>query len=89
MEEMGFTTEVKERFNFIYNQKLDNNLTEHELDHILIGNFNDNPNPNPAEVVEWKYISLANLEQDLEKNPEQYTVWLKIVFDRLKDYLNK
>jgi hypothetical protein len=36
-EEMGFNTELKELFHFIYKAPFDNGLTEHELDHVMIG----------------------------------------------------
>ena len=50
-EEMGFVTELREVTSFIYKAPFDNGLTEHELDHIMIGNFNDTPNINPEEVA--------------------------------------
>ena len=42
-EEMGFKVELKELFHFIYKAPFDNGLTEHELDHVMIGYFNGNP----------------------------------------------
>jgi isopentenyl-diphosphate delta-isomerase len=35
-EEMGFNTEQR-AFHFIYKAPFDNGLTEHELDHVMIG----------------------------------------------------
>jgi isopentenyl-diphosphate delta-isomerase len=35
-EEMGFKAELK-AFSFIYKAPFDNGLTEHELDHVMIG----------------------------------------------------
>ena len=86
-EEMGFTVPLKDKFHFIYKAKLDNELTEHELDHVLIGYFNKRPNINPEEVEDWKYISLDELEDSMKKNPENYTVWFKVIFDRVKSTL--
>ena len=39
-EEMGFVTELTDILSFIYKAPFDNGLTEHELDHILIGYYN-------------------------------------------------
>src|SRR5210317_780679 len=50
MEEMGFTCELKEVTSFIYKAPFDNGLTEHELDHVLVGNYNTDPFINPEEV---------------------------------------
>src|ERR1700740_2951379 len=37
MEEMGFECELHPAFSFIYKAELDNNLTEHEFDHVYFG----------------------------------------------------
>lgn len=85
-EEMGFTCELDQVFSFIYEAELDNELTEHELDHVLIGKYNENPEPNAAEVCDWKYVNLTELEADMLANPDNYTVWFQKVFDRVKSH---
>ena len=45
-EEMGFRTSLKELFSFIYKAPFDNGLTEHELDHVMIGYYEENPEIN-------------------------------------------
>lgn len=88
-EEMGFICEMEPVFSFIYEALLDNDLTEHELDHVLIGTYNQNPTPNPEEVEDWKYIDLETLSSDMEVNPEEYTVWFKLVFEQVKNRFNQ
>lgn len=82
MEEMGFSTELEESISFIYKAHFDNGLTEHEFDHILIGRFNGTPNPNPEEVAAWKWVSLDEIKIDIKENPQNYTAWFKIIFDK-------
>ncbi len=36
-EEMGFEVDLDEKFHFIYKAEFDNGLTEHELDHVMLG----------------------------------------------------
>ena len=86
-EEMGFTTELKELFSFIYKAPFDNGLTEHELDHVMIGYYNEEPVINPDEVEDWKWLDMDKVRQDMEQNPENYTAWFKIIFDRFYHYL--
>jgi isopentenyl-diphosphate delta-isomerase len=81
-EEMGFTTELKDTMAFIYKAPFDNGLTEHEFDHILVGNFNDVPNLNPEEVSAWKWMELEDVQKDMKSHPECYTEWFKIIFDK-------
>lgn len=85
-EEMGFTTPLTSSFSFIYKAHLDNDLTEHELDHVLIGEHNDAPTPNTAEVEDWKYVDLDELVRDIENNPQHYTIWFHKIFDRVKNH---
>jgi isopentenyl-diphosphate delta-isomerase len=80
-EEMGFNTELKELFHFIYKAPFDNGLTEHELDHVMIGYYDDAPNINREEVEDWKWMKIEDVKSDMETHPALYTVWFKIIFD--------
>lgn len=81
-EEMGFSTDLEDTISFIYKAPFDNGLTEHEFDHILIGNFEGEPKLNPDEVAAWKWVSLEDLKRDMKKNPHIYTEWFKIIFEK-------
>lgn len=87
MEEMGFRTDLKELFHFIYKAPFDNGLTEHELDHVMIGYFNEKPLINPDEVASWKWMEIDAVKEDIESCPDNYTVWFKIIFDKFYHYL--
>lgn len=84
-EEMGISCKLEKSFSFIYKVKFDNGLTEHEHDHIFIGEYNDDPKPNEEEVSDWKWLSLAELKQDVSDNPSKYTYWLKEIL-KLKQF---
>ena len=51
MEEMGITVPLTELFTFIYKASFDNGLTEHELDHVMLGYSDEDPNINIDEVA--------------------------------------
>lgn len=87
-EEMGFVTELKDTISFIYKAPFDNGLTEHEYDHILVGNYNDEPFVNADEVSDWKWMSLESVKKDMEYNPQFYTEWFKIIFDKFYEHIN-
>ena len=86
-EEMGFKTDLKELFHFIYKAPFDNGLTEHELDHVLIGYFNQNPKINTEEVENWKWMKIEDVKIDIKKQPEIYTIWFQIIFDEFYHFL--
>lgn len=81
-EEMGFETQLEFKGSFIYKAPFDNGLTEHELDHILVGHYNGTPQINPEEVTSWRWISMDDLKTDINTHPEIYTVWFKIIFHK-------
>mmetsp|Transcript_10184 Transcript_10184/g.11822 ORF Transcript_10184/g.11822 Transcript_10184/m.11822 type:complete len:175 (-) Transcript_10184:57-581(-) len=83
MEEMGIEAKMQPQFHFVYRAELDNDLTEHELDHVVFGTFNGEPEINPDEVAAWKYVSMKEIEEDMKVNPEKYTAWFRIVFDEV------
>ena len=86
-EEMGFSTSLKETISFIYKAPFDNGLTEHELDHILVGNYEGEPSINEDEVASWKWVPLEEVNKDIIANPGQYTAWFKIIFEKYYTYL--
>ena len=86
-EEMGIDCDLEHLFHFIYKAKLDNELTEHELDHVFIGHYNSSPKINTQEVVEWKFMAIHEIQQSLKQNPEQFTTWFKIIFEKVLEHL--
>lgn len=88
-EEMGFTVPLEESISFIYKAPFDNGLTEHELDHILIGHSEQEPVINKDEVAAWKWMDLEKVKQDIASHPELYTAWFKIIFDKFYNHIER
>lgn len=93
VQEMGFDCELKEIKSFLYHAHLDNNLIEHELDHIFVGYYENEPEINKEEVEEWMWISCDELKKEINNHPEKFTYWFKVAMDEvllpkdLKDYI--
>lgn len=82
-EEMGFDCELKELFSFVYRAEFENGLTENEYDFVFIGKYdNESIMPNPDEVMDYKWISITDLKDDVLKNPKKYTPWIKIILEK-------
>jgi isopentenyl-diphosphate delta-isomerase len=82
-EEMGLKCETDFSFTFQYKTHFENGLTEHELDHVYTGVSDDIPLINKEEVKSWKYFSVEEIRKDLLMNPDHYTAWFKLVFERV------
>lgn len=87
-EEMGFSTDLKEVFSFIYKAPFDNGLTEHEYDYVLVGSFDGEPKINKDEVESYKWMSLEDVKTDIQNNPQIYTAWFKIIFNKSYEKLS-
>ena len=80
MEEMGMRCELNKVFDFIYKAKMENDLYEHEFDHVLFGYSDELPEINKKEVEGYTYKSLHKIQNEIVHNPEIYTEWFKICF---------
>lgn len=87
IEEMGLKAGLQEIFSFTYIQELENGLTEHEYDHVFVGVTDDIPEPHPDEVMDFKYISYSDLKKDIVQNPQNYTVWFRLIYERVGEII--
>lgn len=78
-QEMGFTCDLAFSHKFLYQVELDNNLIEHEWDHVLIGQYDGELRLNEDEAMAWKYMALEEVKRDAKARPQQYTLWFKLI----------
>jgi isopentenyl-diphosphate delta-isomerase len=83
VEEMGLVAELLEIFTFIYQADVGEGLIENEFDHVFYGISNQDPIPNPVEVSDWEWIQIENLKNELIRNPEKYTPWLRQCYNEV------
>ncbi|MDD1781703.1 isopentenyl-diphosphate Delta-isomerase [Enterovibrio sp. ZSDZ35] len=73
---------------FCYRAELDNNLTEHELDQIILCKVDDVPlNPNPDEVMGWRWWPQQELASAMQVSPECFTAWFTQVVEKVETQL--
>jgi isopentenyl-diphosphate Delta-isomerase len=89
VEEMGIHCKLNEIFSFTYKEPLENEITEHEFDHVFLGITDKIPTINTDEVGEWKLISYSDLKIDIHSNPEKYTVWFKKIYEEVNSHITK
>ena len=80
--------EVTKIFDFTYLEKLENELTEHEFDHVFIGFSDDLPLPNADEVSDFRFVDVDLLRDEIKTNPQNYTVWFRKIIDRVVSEMN-
>ncbi len=85
VEELGFTTELKEIFSFIYKAHDDESgLIEHEYDHVFIGEYEGEIPFNNDEVKAVKWIEIKTLLKDVKENPKIYSFWFKNILQEMQ-----
>lgn len=87
-EEMGFDCKIMHLTSFIYKAELDQDLIEHELDHVYIGRWAGIPKLNPEEVAAYKWMDVQAIAHDMALHPENYTAWFKIIYKEFLENVN-
>jgi isopentenyl-diphosphate delta-isomerase len=82
-EELGFTTPLQKVFDFIYQAPFDNGLTEHEYDHVFVGDYPGNIQPNPVEVKDYCFKTMEEIQETLLNHSNKYTAWFHIAFPKV------
>ncbi|WP_341802751.1 sodorifen biosynthesis isopentenyl-diphosphate Delta-isomerase SodA [Serratia plymuthica] len=80
-EEMGFLTPLKKVSSFTYHAEVPGNLIEHEFDHIYVGLFEGEPDINPDEVENSRWIDVIPLLHEVELHPEKFTTWFRLIIN--------
>ena len=90
-EELGIESpELSHLFSFRYKTELENEIIEHELDHVLAGkkaSFEFDPDPKEVQGYQWK--TLNEVGDEIKKQPNKFTSWFKIIMNDYEDHLNK
>ncbi len=86
-EEMGFVTVLEKVFDFIYKTPFDNGLTEYEFDHVFIGTYGGNVDPDPMEVADYCFMPVDEIKNSMQSHADKYTAWFKIAFPKIEDYI--
>lgn len=84
-EELGFRTALTPLLRFQYQSLLPNGLTENEVDHVFTGQYKGDIPFNPDEVCAVRWVSGDALKQEMVTNPDAFTIWFQILFQRIQN----
>lgn len=79
---MGIDTQLIFSHKFIYKKELENDLIEHEYDHVFVGLFDGEPTPDPAEIEDWKFTNVDDLRKEINHSPDDFTHWFKLIMNQ-------
>jgi len=87
-EELGIDSPLEFQFSFVYRTEFENGLTEHEFDHVFFGTGRYIPLPDPGEVAETRWVTPQELDQWMERAPDDFTFWFKHIYTRVRSHMN-
>jgi isopentenyl-diphosphate delta-isomerase len=86
-EEMGFEVKLQKLFDFTYKAEFGNGLTEHEFDHVFAGIYDGPVTAEKTEVHDYCFKSMEAITGSLHQHPEEYTVWFRIAFPLVAQWM--
>ena len=83
-QELGVTSNnLQYLYKFHYQATFGPQGSEHELCSVYIGSTSDEVVANTNEVADWRFISAADLNQELKDSPDSFTPWFKMEWQQL------
>jgi len=83
-QELGVTcNNLQYLYKFYYRANFGSQGSEHELCSVYIGSTTDEIAVNVHEISDWKFISAANLNDELNDSPDSFTPWFKMEWQQL------
>lgn len=82
-QELGMKGKHKYLYKFQYHAKFDENGAEHELCSVFLGYSDDLVLVNHNEIADWRFIEPDQLTEEIAKNPDQFTPWLKLEWQHI------
>ena len=83
-QELGFRTPLQFLYKFEYSAAYGDLGSENELCSVYVGRFSGEPVINTTEIADWQWVAPAELEQRLAQQPDAFTPWFKLEWQRLK-----
>ncbi len=88
-EELGIpkgTCAPQELFHFNYFTQYEG-LSEYEVDHVFVCDYDGEVSPDPEEIAELRWISFEELEKEMLNAPETFSSWFLIAAPRVLENL--
>jgi len=82
-QELGLRCDLDFVYKFQYHAQFDAAGAERELCWVYLGKTNHPVQVNKTEVAGWRFITPADLVQELHTHPDHFSPWFKLEWQRL------
>lgn len=77
-DELNVDAELEYVYKFRYQANFGDIGSEHELCHVYVGAAKGDVRPNDHEINEIRFVTVAELQQELDTQPERFTPWVRM-----------
>ena len=82
-EELGIDAALEFVFKFSYRAQFAELGSENELCSVYLGKTDQMYAANATEIADVRFLAREALQNDLQKNPDEFTPWFKMEWERL------
>jgi len=72
-------------YKFAYQARYDDQGSEHELCSVYLGRLEREATANDTEIAALRFVSARELQQEIDAEPERFTPWFKMEWQRLNE----
>jgi isopentenyl-diphosphate delta-isomerase len=84
-DELNVSASLELVYKFVYQASFGEAGSEHEMCSVFLGRLDGDPQANTTEIEEMRFVSVATLHDELSANPDSFTPWLKLEWQRLTE----
>jgi isopentenyl-diphosphate delta-isomerase len=82
-EELDIHADLELVYKFSYRAQFGEHGSENELCSVFLGRTDQTYSANANEIAEARFVTVETLQNELRKNPEEFTPWFKMEWERL------
>ena len=82
-EELGIDANLEFVYKFSYRAQFGELGSENELCSVYLGKTDQTHTANANEIADVRFLAREALQNELQKNPEEFTPWFKMEWERL------
>jgi isopentenyl-diphosphate delta-isomerase len=84
-DELNVSASLEFVYKFSYQASFGEAGSENELCSVFLGCLDGEPQANATEIEEMRFVSVATLHDELAANPDIFTPWFKLEWQRLSE----
>ena len=82
-QELGLSGELEFIYKFAYTARFGDEGSENELCSVFLGRTDESAIANANEIAGVRYVTAEQLERELASEPERFTPWFRMEWERL------